>query len=276
MTFDTLGRTLRVQQGGALEMRLETEESAKRPSQAGDFLMSGAVRIDRALGASPPEVEGLVLEAAGEQAASLKSGPGIRVEEGDVPGTRRVTTGCGRVPDVAATSREMREALEPTIDYPVRRPEVIALARSARGDAKGDRAVLQNTLDFIADYLGDDASPRIMTVEETIRTRKGDCSERAALLVTLLRAGGIPAREVHGLLYTTDLFRSFVGHSWCEVVLDGTWVPVDPTEAQTCVDGTHIRFDAGQKGLTQLVRMMGGLTFRLVSVELRDDAEPQR
>ena len=63
-------------------------------------------------------------------------------------------------------------------------------------------------------------------------TGHGDCSEAAALLVTLARAVGLPARRVVGLLYTSNAGprarAAFVLHAWAEVWV-GTWVPADAT-----------------------------------------------
>lgn len=68
---------------------------------------------------------------------------------------------------------------------------------------------------------------------------RGDCSEYAALFVTLARASGIPAKFASGYLYsfeeselsTTGL--SEYGHAWTYIYLPNlAWVPVDPTETR--------------------------------------------
>lgn len=70
---------------------------------------------------------------------------------------------------------------------------------------------------------------------EALEDRSGDCDEHTTLLLALVRAGGVPARRVTGLLYN---FEALAGHAWLEVAIpkrDGTlhWFIVDPTLART-------------------------------------------
>jgi transglutaminase-like putative cysteine protease len=84
---------------------------------------------------------------------------------------------------------------------------------------------------------------------DTARSREGDCSEHAVLLAAMLRAGGIPARVVSGLVYV-DSFAGVDGvfgyHMWAQALLpDETgverWVDLDATlGASTPFDATHI------------------------------------
>jgi hypothetical protein len=268
ITFNPEGRALLIRQGEMFEMRLEDEERAKKAESRADFFVEGTVAIDQKLGALPDVIASLVLDVTGEVASDFASGPGMSVEWDDQSKKCRLTTGYHQTPMVKATPEDIKDNIEETLKYPIHDKEVQALARQAIGNAKDEEDKVWEIMAFIDRFLGKNASPQIMTVKETIREKKGDCSERAALLVTLSRANGIPTREVHGLMYTSDLFKSFAGHSWCEVVLDGIWIPVDPTWRQIPIDGTHIRFESGDKGRTLLVKMMGGLTFHLVEVEL--------
>ncbi len=267
ITFDSKGQTLLVRQGDAFVMRRETEEQAKRINSRADFFVGGIVRVDQALGESPTEISSLVLDVTGKNISSFRSGPGISIEKNDRNNSCRVTTGYYHTEKITATPEEIEENLEETLDYPINDSEVRVMARQSCIDAETDRDKIRAMVDFIGRFLAEDNSSHVMSVKETIREKAGDCSERAALLVTMARATGIPAREVHGLVYTSDLFASFGGHSWCEVVVDGIWIPIDPSMGQTCVDGTHIRLDSGKKGLSRLLAVMGDASFSLVSVE---------
>lgn len=65
------------------------------------------------------------------------------------------------------------------------------------------------------------------------RTRTGDCTEYAALLVALLRANGIPARLLGGFVVDQDaLLRSVDYHNWAEVCIDARWHIVDPQKGR--------------------------------------------
>jgi len=271
-TFDAAGRILSVSQGDAFEMRLESEQQAKRTESAADFLSDSAVRIDRALGTSPTDVASLVLDVTGNAASDLASGPGFIVTRNTRDTSCTLVTGCTQTPEIWATQADIAKNLVETLDYPVNDPQIRRLAAEVADGKADDWNKTCAMVTFVYKSVSTDDSPRTRTVKETIKKHKGDCTERAALLVTLARANGIPAREVYGLMYTSDIFRSFAGHSWCEVVIDGRWVPVDPSWEQMCIDGTHIRFDSGRKGMNKLLSSMGGLSFHLVRVTPRPAA----
>src|SRR5262249_28048025 len=84
-----------------------------------------------------------------------------------------------------------------------------------------------------------------------LETRKGDCGPHSTLTVALLRAVGIPARLVGGLLYAPMFGGCFAQHAWCEVHMgqDG-WVALDPTTGEhgkLCA--THIKMFEGMGGV---------------------------
>lgn len=66
------------------------------------------------------------------------------------------------------------------------------------------------------------------TAAEVARSREGDCTEHAVLLVALLRARGIPARGVVGLVYIEAL-PGFGFHMWTEAWIADRWIPLDAT-----------------------------------------------
>jgi hypothetical protein len=59
---------------------------------------------------------------------------------------------------------------------------------------------------------------------EVIRNLRGTCAEYAILLATLARAAGIPSRYLMGIAYLNGMWG---GHAWTEMLIDGTWVPMD-------------------------------------------------
>ncbi|MFH0832704.1 MAG: transglutaminase domain-containing protein, partial [Candidatus Aenigmatarchaeota archaeon] len=71
--------------------------------------------------------------------------------------------------------------------------------------------------------------------------RRGVCAEYSSLLLSLLRASGIPARYVAGYAYSGES-KKFIGHAWVEVLTDGGWIPFDATWLQAgYLDATHIK-----------------------------------
>lgn len=84
-------------------------------------------------------------------------------------------------------------------------------------------------LKFAHDYLYYQPTPASFTTAELIANGYGDCTEYTQLLLALLNAAEVPAREVPGYIYLGDDEQRFGGHEWVEVLLDGQWVGVDPT-----------------------------------------------
>jgi len=72
---------------------------------------------------------------------------------------------------------------------------------------------------------------------------KGDCNEHSALYCALARAAGIPARTATGIVY---LDGRFYYHAWNEVLLDGSWFPVDSTFGEFPAGALRIRFSSGE------------------------------
>ncbi|MDR1291591.1 MAG: lasso peptide biosynthesis protein, partial [Planctomycetaceae bacterium] len=87
---------------------------------------------------------------------------------------------------------------------------------------------------------------------EVLRTRRGDCTERAVLLAALCRKKGIPARVVLGLAYSNQQNKNdnntesttpnkMVFHLWNEVYVEGIWRPLDATYGLGGADAARIK-----------------------------------
>jgi transglutaminase-like putative cysteine protease len=83
----------------------------------------------------------------------------------------------------------------------------------------------------------------------------------------MARAMGIPCRTVGGLVYLGDEFQEFGLHVWNEVVIDGIWIPVDPTWGQTLVDATHIRFSVDISREWQVMAAIPKMKIEVLHVE---------
>lgn len=59
----------------------------------------------------------------------------------------------------------------------------------------------------------------------------GDCTEYAAVFISIARAMGMPARLTSEFRFDTDFEFSQPNHNAAEVYLDGRWIPVDPNLA---------------------------------------------
>ena len=83
-------------------------------------------------------------------------------------------------------------------------------------------------------------------IAQVMKQRKGVCQDFAQVLVTCLRAHGLPARYVSGYLLTTPpagqarLVGADASHAWVSVWLPGlNWVDFDPTNNCMC-DERHV------------------------------------
>jgi hypothetical protein len=96
---------------------------------------------------------------------------------------------------------------------------------------------------FVYGYLEKkDLASVLATASEVAENASGDCTEHAVLLAALLRADGIPARVVFGLIYI-DAFagerRIFGYHMWTQAYLGGRFVDLDAT-LEAPFDAAHI------------------------------------
>ena len=140
------------------------------------------------------------------------------------------------------------------------------MAEEAVGDAKTPRAKVQRIVEFVNDYVEPHLSGSLPNIHDLCDKKKGDCKSYALLFNNLARAAGVPAREISGLLYIGDDQKSFGGHAWNEVVLDGVWVPIDASMRQTEVDATHISFGTQNRAAKSMLTSLGKLSFKLVEV----------
>ena len=79
----------------------------------------------------------------------------------------------------------------------------------------------------------------LASAAQTARSREGDCTEHATLLAAMLRARGVPARLVAGLIYepgSPGAEPAFVYHVWTQAAVSGEdgvrWIDLDATQAR--------------------------------------------
>ena len=106
---------------------------------------------------------------------------------------------------------------------------------------------------------------------ETIKTKRGDCTESAVLLAALGRAAGIPTRVANGLVYSRARYHGvrnvFIPHAWVIAFVDGRWRSFDA--ALDDFDASHIALVIGDGGPGDFVAA------RTLAVNLNWDAQAQ-
>jgi hypothetical protein len=126
---------------------------------------------------------------------------------------------------------------------------------------------VEKLVQFVHKFIRPSYRVKGLVVLDLLEKKAGDCTAYAALFTTLARAAGIPAREVSGFAYMGDSQKAFGGHAWNEVVLDGVWHPIDASVGAFEVDAARISLGSDSDGGSNLLKSLGGLSLRLVTVE---------
>lgn len=234
--YDGDGRILAVE-GGDVELRAESEDEAKALDAPRDLFLDALITPTGIPLREPAKLSRVVYGIPEAAAALIPAASGQRVVPGGDGYVLEVA--AGSYPQ-AATEVEQAAGLVEDAAHPRSAPRVGKLLGAAVPPRTNRRDTVRLLAEYVRDYLTDDRAAEPLDLREVIDRRRGDCTEHAALFVTLARAAGIPAREVGGLLWVEEL-GAFGGHAWAEVALDGRWVPVDPTWGQVPADPAHIR-----------------------------------
>jgi hypothetical protein len=262
------GTVIKATVGGFFELRLEPEKIAKTIDASRDLFVDNLVPAEGKIG-DPTEIKRMVIDVDSQLGEALGNAPGQRVVAQPASKTYRVTVTTDNSTDVRVTENEKERALKATLEFPADVLKVIDLAKKAVGNAKSQREKVNRLVHFVDKYIVDSYSAEPLTVMDTVKRRKGDCSEHSALFTTLARALGIPTRTVGGLIYGDDdeLGTPLFGmHAWNEVALDGFWVPVDSTWNETTINATHIRFPIKINKEMQVVSSLPKARIKVVEV----------
>lgn len=243
-------------------MRHEPEATARTPTRAPDIIARSLVPCDRPLGAVYG-LRSLEIEITGKTlpdlpATSLQAVE--RLEDGGL--VVRIGEEFGK--PVPAPPEEIAENLTSTAQLPIDLPAVKELAARATAGATTPDEKVRRLLDFVSTYV-EDGPTETYSLTTLLKTRRGDCTEHALLFNALARASGIPCREVTGWIYCGDESQAFGGHSWNEVVLDGHWVPVDPTWNERTPNASHVHLSSGELRHSDWTWLSGGLKIRVLS-----------
>jgi hypothetical protein len=264
--FGADGRPYRIGLGGVFECRLEPKSLAIHMDVPVKLFIKNRVPVNQPLG-DPETVTLLKLLIDKHSGVLLKNASSQSVTHDPADDSVMVTVNSKGIPCVNATEEEIKKNSAATIDFPANHPAIIGLAYNAVGDAGTNFEKLSRLVKFVYRYIEDDYTANPLTVMDIIEKKKGDCSEHAKLFTAMARAIGIPCRTVSGLVYLGDEIQEFGLHAWNEVVIDGMWVPVDPTWGQTLVDATHIRFPMDISGEWQVMAAIPKMKIEVLHVE---------
>jgi transglutaminase-like putative cysteine protease len=143
--------------------------------------------------------------------------------------------------------------------------EIRALSKKLVGNEKDAHAAARKIVEWVARNLVKDYGASADRASDVLRQKRGDCTEHSLLAVALLRAAGIPAKRVDGVVYmmNEDKVPAFYWHEWVAAYV-GEWIQMDPTFNQLVADATH--FAVGEEGSAEITPLIG----QLKVVEVKD------
>jgi len=254
------------------------EEVLRTESAAPELLVRSFVEAERI--ERPRQVRRAVYEVVvdGDSPPELPDVGAQRVEVKD--GRLRLTVEVGSSPKLRDVDPEpyLKASTYVSHDDPnVRRLLSQALAKESDAASLSERA--EALRELVNGYLVEkDLNTLLATAAEVAETRSGDCTEHAVLLTALLRAAGIPARVVTGLVYAerfAGASQIFGYHMWSQALVDGRWIDLDATLEGSRFDATHIAFATSAlddertatRDIARIGAIMGKLRIKVLEVE---------
>jgi hypothetical protein len=148
-------------------------------------------------------------------------------------------------------------AATPEIDSDA--PAIRRLSAAIVGKTPGVYAASRKLADAVFERLEKTYGASRDRASEVLASGKGDCTEHTLLFTALARAAGIPARQVHGLVFASyeDGVPALYWHAWPEVLAGSEWIALDPTFGQEVADATHIALGRGTQ--VDTVSLLGAL-----------------
>lgn len=161
-----------------------------------------------------------------------------------------VTMHAGKV----AWDMETRdEYLQPSENIDSDNEDIIAAVRPLVVENDEYRTA-KNISAFVSKTVKADTRQRInhttLPASEILKQKTGVCTDYANLMTAMLRAAGIPARHVSGLVFNrmteaADWTHPAASHAWVEFYTDGKWHFADPTWGNLYfdrADGFHLSY----------------------------------
>lgn len=143
-------------------------------------------------------------------------------------------------------------------------PKIIGLAKQIVGYETDSWRAAKKINRWVYENIEKRFTPDLSNALQTLNSRRGDCGEHTALAVALLRAAGIPARPIVGLIYWPP-GGGFGYHAWVEAYV-GEWVQMDPSWGEDLANPARIAIARGDiiAQVGALYRIMGKIKIEAV------------
>lgn len=286
--FDLEGVPVRTQTemaGMRIDSVISDERTALAEVKGGAEVMARSlIKPDRPI-KKPRSLEksSLLLSISSGTMPELPSAGSQRVESIDARTSRLIINTVSPAPapqsDITNAALTASTLMCQSDDELIRELTLRATAHAGPDKAKRAEAIRR----FVRSYLNRKSlDVGFASASETARSRAGDCSEHAVLLAAMLRADGIPARGVTGLVYVDEFLGEsgiFGYHMWTQALLniDGapTWIDLDAAIDDThAFDATHIACSLVTyadsetiEAFQAIIPLMGSLDIKVESAE---------
>jgi hypothetical protein len=153
-------------------------------------------------------------------------------------------------PEKPALAAEQMEWLKPAQYIESDYDPIVLKAKELTKDSKTWWEATKNIGEWVENEIrytiADTPSARL-----ALEKKCGDCGPHSTLTVAMLRAVGIPAKLVGGVVYTPSFGGSFGQHAWVEVYMgEAGWISIDPTTGEfESMSATHIKLFEGMGGV---------------------------
>ncbi|HTS78955.1 MAG TPA: transglutaminase domain-containing protein [Myxococcaceae bacterium] len=153
---------------------------------------------------------------------------------------------------------ETSEYLQTSILVESDNPAIVKKAKKIAGREKDAYTVAKKVVAWVGRNMRKDYGASADRATDVLRTMRGDCTEHSLLSISLLRALGIPARRIDGVVYVqnADGVPALYWHEWVEAWV-GTWTQLDPTFDQPVADATHLAL--GEESGAEIMPLLGEL-----------------
>jgi hypothetical protein len=161
--------------------------------------------------------------------------------------------------------REFHDWLLPTITMQSDDPKIKELSNTLRGGLKDPCALVEKFTAYVFTRLKKRNTATFSNALETLKAGFGDCGEHAVLLGALLRAAGIPARVVLGLVYVEQK-KAYMYHAWV-MARAGDWVFADAALGAFPAYGNYVPLiiDDTGGGILRMFRLVGRINIEYVT-----------
>ena len=230
-----------------MEFRPESESAAKQLPGVftGDLAVASMIVPT---GKLDPLAKKLILRVEGVDLSKSPSdaGQSIKPEADAWIVTVEPNTSADKNATIAQAQHGMERWLKPDIRVPSDSKEFKDLAQKIVGDEKRVTAAAEKIHREVYGFMGVNAGIGVMRdAREILETKEGVCRDHAILAGTILRAAGIPARFVNGLVYQDG---AYYYHAWVEFWDGKAWIGLDTTRMPFQMTAKYIKTAQGTVG----------------------------